>query len=150
MEASQSPLSFDAEPSSLSETTRLSVLKEYLQVGKQVVETGRVRVSKTVHESTEIVDLPLLREEYDIERIPVNAYVSQAPEALRYEGDTLVIPVLQEVVVTETRLLLVEEIRLTKRQIESRLHEEIPLRREEVVIERQPTEAGTDAPVQTS
>lgn len=129
------PISDTAQP--FTESARISVVEEQLHVGKDVVETGRVRISKRIHETTEHIDLPLIREEYDIERIPVNAYVTQAPAATRYEGDTLVIPVLQEVVVTETRLLLVEEIRLTKRQVHSRLTQDIPLRREEVSIERE-------------
>lgn len=144
MEAPQTPFSPDTAGQPLTEATHLSVMAERLQVGKEVVETGRVRVFKKVHESIETIDLPVLREEYDIERIPVNTYLAQPPEAMRYEGDTLIIPVLQEVVVTETRLLLVEEIRLTKRQVETRLHQEIPLRREEIVVERQDQTSDSD------
>jgi uncharacterized protein (TIGR02271 family) len=144
MDSSQAPFSPVPDSSSTEEIARLSVIEERLQVGTKTVETGRVRISKVVHETTESIDLPLLREEYDVERVPVNAYVAEPPESMHYEGDTLVIPILQEVVVTETRLLLVEEIRLTKRQIESRFTQEIPLRREEVHFERQEPTPDSD------
>jgi hypothetical protein len=55
----------------------LPVVDEELRVGKRVVETGRVRVTKRVHEREELVDEPLVREEYDVERVPVNVFVDE-------------------------------------------------------------------------
>lgn len=137
MDVPKSPVSGLPLPSGSDVPTPLPVVEEQLRVDKKVVETGRVRVSKTVQEYTETLDLPLLHEEYEVQRIPVNQFVEVPPEALRKEGDAFVIPVLKEVLVTETRLLLVEEIRLTRRQVETRYTETVPLRREEVRIERQ-------------
>ena len=111
------------------------VVREELSVGKREVETGRVRVVKTVHEREEVVDEPLLREQVQVERVPVNKVV-EAPESVRYEGDMLVIPVYEEVLVVEKRLLLKEEIHVHKTASEERHTERVPLREEQVSVSR--------------
>jgi uncharacterized protein (TIGR02271 family) len=113
----------------------IPVVAEELQVGRQVVETGRVRVTKVVHEDQETVDQPTVTEEVVVERVPVNQFVEAAP-APRQEGETLVLPVLEEVVVVQRKLLLKEEVRVTKRRTESRQPQTVSVRREEVKIER--------------
>jgi uncharacterized protein (TIGR02271 family) len=117
----------------------IPVMEEELRVGKRVVETGRVRVTKTVHEREEVVDEPLLREEYDVERVPVDAFVD-APVGPRYEGETLVVPVLEEVLVVEKRLVVREELRITRRRTEEHRPQRVTLLSEEVSVER----AGVD------
>lgn len=104
-------------------------------VDKQVVETGRLVVSKTVLEEEETVDIPLMQEQFDVERVAVNQYVD-TPPAVRYDGDTTIFPVLKEVLVTEKRLMLVEEVRITKRQTTTNDAQRVMLRREEVTVQR--------------
>ena len=111
------------------------VVREELSVGKREVETGRVRVVKTVHEREEVVDEPLLREQVQVERVPINKVV-QEPVSVRYEGDTLVIPVYEEVLVVEKRLLLKEEIHVHKTSSQERYTERVPVREEQVSISR--------------
>src|SRR5215207_9575053 len=55
-----------------------------------------LRVGKPVHEREEVVDEPLMREEYDVERVPIDEFVD-GPVGPRHEGETLVVPVLEEV-----------------------------------------------------
>ena len=121
----------------------IPVVAEELVVGRQTVETGRVRVSKVVHEDQETVDQPTVTEEVVVERVPVNQFVEAAPEP-RQEGDTLVLPVLEEVVVVQRKLLLKEEVRVTKRRTESRQPQTVSVRREEVKIERIPGETRVE------
>ncbi|HEX6184750.1 MAG TPA: YsnF/AvaK domain-containing protein [Pyrinomonadaceae bacterium] len=111
------------------------VVEEELRVGKRVVETGRVRVTKSVREREEVLDEPLVREEYDVERVPVNVFVGE-PVGPRHEGDTLIVPVLEEVLVVEKRLLVREELRITRRQTEERETRRVTLLSEEVSVER--------------
>jgi uncharacterized protein (TIGR02271 family) len=113
----------------------LPVMEETLTVDTRPVETGRVRIRKVVHEREELVDPPLLREEVIIERVPVNRVV-EGPIPVRYEGDTMIISVLEEVLVVDTRLLLKEEVRITTRRTERHAPERVTLRREDVTIER--------------
>jgi uncharacterized protein (TIGR02271 family) len=111
------------------------VLKEVLDVLTTPVKTGRVRIRKMLHEHEEIVDPPLWRDEVVIERVPINRVIDE-PMAAGSEGDTLIIPVLEEVFVIEKRLLLKEEVRITKHQVETHRPQRVILRREEAAVER--------------
>ena len=118
-----------------AESIVIPVIAEQLQVTKQVIETGQVRLVKTVEEHPQTVSTPLIREEFDIERVPMERYVTEAP-TLRVEGDTMIYPVLREVVVVEKRLMLVEEIRVRKRQVETVDQQTVNLRQEVITVER--------------
>lgn len=111
------------------------VIEEELRVGKRVVETGRVRVTKSVSEREELLDVPLMREEFDVEHVPVNEYVD-GPVLPWHDGDTLVVPVLEEVLVVEKRLLVREELRITRRKTEERETRRVTLLSEDVSVER--------------
>lgn len=114
----------------------LPVMEENLQVGVEKVQTGKVRATKKVHEENLIVSGPVLHDELNIERIPLNQYIDEAPPSVRYEGDTMVIPVIEEEVVVQTRLKLVEEVRITRRHREETVEKPVTVRREEVIVER--------------
>jgi len=114
----------------------IPVIEEQLQVGKREVKTGTVRVTKKVHERQQTVDQPLISEEAQVERRAINEYVSEGdPVAPWYDGNTLVIPVVEEVLVVEKKLVLREEIRITKFQQEVHHPQHVKLRKEEVIVE---------------
>jgi len=111
------------------------LVAEEVKISRKTVETGGVRVHKTVREEVKTIDEPIIREHLELERVEINQFVETAP-AVRYEGDVMIVPVLEEVIVTQKRLLLREEIRLVKRREEISNVQEITLRREEVSLER--------------
>ena len=111
------------------------LIAEQVVISKKTVETGGVRVHKTVREDVQRIDEPIVREHLDVERVEINRFVETAP-AVRYEGDVMIVPVLEEVVVTQKRLLLREEVRLTKRREEISSMQEVTLRREEISLEK--------------
>jgi uncharacterized protein (TIGR02271 family) len=113
----------------------LPVIAEAFDVQKRIVESGRVRIRKIVHAREEIVDPPLLRDELVIERVPINRMV-EGPIPVRYEGETMIVSLLEEVLVVETRLLLREELHLTTRRTDTHQPVRVTLRREDVAIER--------------
>ena len=115
------------------------LIAEEINISKRTVETGGVRVHKTVRADVQTIDEPIIREHLEIERVEVNQFVETAP-AVRYEGDVMIVPVLEEVVVTQKRLLLREEVRLVKRREEISNAQEVTLRREEITLERIDTE----------
>jgi uncharacterized protein (TIGR02271 family) len=112
----------------------IPVMVEALEIDKRRVETWRVRISKVVHEREEVIDEPLLSEEVSIERLPIHRFVDEAIP-IRYEGDTMIISLLEEVPVVEKRLILKEELRITKRQVEAHQPVRVTLRREEATVE---------------
>ncbi|MDT0632252.1 YsnF/AvaK domain-containing protein [Rubrivirga sp. S365] len=124
------------------ESTTLQEVEERLAISSRVRETGRV-VARTV---TETVDEPVdgagWRETVDVERVPVGREVDAA-EPPREEGDVTIIPVYEEVLVVQKRLVLREEIRLTTRRTPTDGPTHVTLRRQRVEVERlPPSDAG--------
>lgn len=119
------------------------VVAEELRVEKRVVETGRVRLTKKVIEHEEVIDEPMMREEVDVRRVAVNRPVSEPPP-VRYEGETMIVPVFEEVVVVEKRLVLREEVHITRRRVAERQPQGVTLRSERVEVERLETPARSD------
>lgn len=111
------------------------VVEEQLQVEKRKVEAGGVRIRKVVHEREEVIDEPLMREEVQVKRVPVNRVV-EAPIPVRHVGNTMIISLLEEVLVVEKRLMLKEELHITKSETETYKPQRITLRREEAMVER--------------
>jgi uncharacterized protein (TIGR02271 family) len=118
------------------ESRVIPVIREEVTIGKRTVETGVTRVRKTVSEREETIDLPLSTEEVQVERVPVNRFI-EAPEEIRQEGETTVIPVMEEVVVVEKRIRLKEEIRIKK--VAKTVHhpEQVTVRSEEAAVEHE-------------
>jgi stress response protein YsnF len=114
----------------------IAVTEEQLHVGRRVSETGHgLRVRKHVEEVPVEAQASVVHEFVDVERVRVDRVVDVAP-ALRQEGDVTVVPVVEERLVTRKELVLVEEIRLTRRREETPAHADLTLRRERVVVER--------------
>src|SRR6185503_8552346 len=118
--------------------------REEIEVRKRTVKRGRIRVRKTVRSQEELVEQPLQHDEVTVERVAVNREID-APVQPRYERDALVIPVIEEVLVTRKQLVLKEEIYIRRRCVESMHQERVTLRSEDVEVERQATgDAGRD------
>jgi uncharacterized protein (TIGR02271 family) len=118
-----------------NEMNVIPVIHEEVVFDKRVVETGKVRISKYIREFEEVVDEPLFREEVAVERVPINQFVEARP-AVRQEGDTMIIPVVQEQIFVEKRLVLVEELHVRKQVVEAHQPQRVILRKEEVDIKR--------------
>ncbi len=123
-------------------TQALPIVEEFATIGTQTVETGRVVISKKVEEHVESVHVVTSHDETEVERVTMNRLVDSAP-AVRYEGDTMIIPVLKEITVVEKKLMLVEEIRVTKRKVQTQETVPVTLRKERIEIIR---EKASDTP----
>jgi uncharacterized protein (TIGR02271 family) len=108
------------------------VHEETVDVAKRTVER-RAQIDKRVHARTETIETVLRHEQPVIERVAINRVVTEPPP-VRQEGDTLVIPVLEEVAVVERRLVLREEIRVRRQEIVEPFRQDVTLRTEEVVF----------------
>lgn len=112
----------------------IPVIHEQVSVTRREVERGGVRVHKRVEEREELVEQPTYREEVTVERVALSQPM-EATTVARQEGDTLIIPVFEEMLVVEKRLVLKEEIRITKRRIKETEQTRVLLREEHVEIE---------------
>jgi uncharacterized protein (TIGR02271 family) len=90
----------------------ISLVEEELDVSTRWVEQGRVVIRKRVETVPQEKTIELAQEGVEIVRTPVNELVDQLPQ-VRTEGETTIIPVVEEVLVVEKRYRLVEEVRVT-------------------------------------
>jgi stress response protein YsnF len=102
-----------------------------------------VRIRKTVRQEVVPVDHTLRREDWAIERVPANRIVDVAP-APRWEGRTLILPIVEEVLVKQLRLI--EEVRITRRCTVDRKTRAVPLHREVITVERKEHSRRSDTP----
>ena len=116
------------------ETLVVPVIAEELDVQKRVVETRKVRINKVVHEHETVVDEPLFRDEVEVERVLVHRPIEE-PLTVRYEDDTIIVPIMEEVLVVQKQLILKEELRIRKRRVEIHQPQQVTLHREEAHIE---------------
>ena len=113
----------------------INILKEQALIQKQIVEKGRVHIEKKVHYNEETIHIPVISEEIQIKKIPVNQYVEIMPQ-VRYEGNAIIIPVVKEIIVVEKKLLLVEEVYVTKLSNTTTEEKNVIPREEEIIVER--------------
>jgi len=121
----------------------IQVVEETIRVEKRLVESGRVVVHKTVTERDEVVEILLRQQDLVVERVPIGLVVSEAPQS-RQEGDTLIVPILEEVLVVEKRLVLKEELHIRKQSSERMEHQTVRLRSEHVEIEQTGRNASSE------
>ena len=114
---------------------KLTLLAEEINVEKEAVETGRVRVSKQTHTREVAVDEDLLRESAEIETVPIGRRIFEMP-SVRHEGETTIVPIVEEILHTERRLILKEEVRITRRKSTEQFHDRVTLRYQEAVVTR--------------
>jgi len=112
----------------------IPVVAETARIEKRVAETGRAVIHKTVSEREEVINALLACHDVSVERVPVDRVVSELPVP-RQDGDTWVIPVLEERVVIEKQLVLKEELRIRTITRHEAVQETVRLRREHVDIE---------------
>jgi len=116
------------------ETLVVPVIAEELDVQKRVVETRKVRVTNVIHEHETVVDEPLFRDEVEVERVLVHQPIEE-PITVRYEDDTIIVPIMEEVLVVQKQLILKEELRIRKRHVETHQPQQVTLHREEAHVE---------------
>jgi len=125
--------------------TTIALAQETVEFGKRRVVTSRVRVRTETDVIQTVATGDLDGETIEITRVPVDAFIDAAPE-IRVEGDLTILPVVEEVLVVEKRLVLVEEVHI--RRVPTRQAVEIPqtLRRQRAVVERIDPETGEMLP----
>lgn len=122
---------------SLEEEQIIQVIAEELNVETERVARGVVRVHKRVETREEIVNTVITEEKVSVERIPLNKLVQEdETPKVRKENGVLIIPVIEEVLVLEKRLMVREEVRISRHRTKQNIPQKVVLRREVIDIER--------------
>jgi uncharacterized protein (TIGR02271 family) len=113
----------------------IAVTEERLDLQKRRVVTGGVRLRTETQSHDELVSAELNGESVEVTRVPVDCEVTTPPD-IRHEGGVTIVPVLEERLVVEKRLVLVEEIHLRRKPTQERVEIPVTLRRQNVVVEQ--------------
>ena len=130
-------------------TDTIELVEETARVDVVERMTGRVEVRTRTETVEESVDTVLESVTADVERVSIDRYLEEGEDVprARQVGDTWILPVLEEVVVVQKRLLFKEEVRVTQRGERQDVSVPVSLRRQVAEIERTP---AADAPVDTT
>ena len=113
----------------------IPLVEEQVDIGKRETERGRVIIRTHVEEREELADIVLRQEEVSVERVPVGMPVDSAPP-VREENGVLIVPVLEEQLVIQTRLILKEELRITRTSRTEHVRQPVRLRSEQAEVVR--------------
>ncbi len=113
----------------------VQLVEENLDITKREVVTGTIRVVTRTEMTDEIATIALDHGVVDIVRVPMDQRVDEAP-AVRTEGETTIIPVIEERAVVIKQLYVVEEIHIRSRFEQESRRTSIPLRRQVATVER--------------
>jgi uncharacterized protein (TIGR02271 family) len=116
-------------------TNAIPLAEEELRVEKRLVTAGKLRVRTVVDAFEDVVRETLASERLQVNRVPINRDVQAAPE-VRTEGDVLIIPVIEEVLVVEKRLVLKEELHVRRLFSEENVEIPVTVRKQRAVVER--------------
>jgi stress response protein YsnF len=121
----------------------IPVVEEKVHIVKRIVDDDRIFIQKRSETDTVQIDESLRTETVEIERIAKNTPLDHMPK-VRIEGDTIVIPVVEEIIETKKSLLLKEEIHVRKKAEQKSESIRAEVRREVVDIERTPSQDPAD------
>ena len=123
-----------------NEHQTIPLTEEHIEVAVREAVTGRVRVSTTTETFQEVVRQDLRGMRADVVRMPVNRTLApgEVPPGPRTEGDVMIIPIFEEVLVVEKRLVLKEELHITQSVTADQVEVPVELRRQRALVERLP------------
>jgi stress response protein YsnF len=116
------------------ETAAIPLAEERLHVSKRPVER-QVRVRTVTEDVPETLREELIAERVDVQHVAVERELTETPE-IRFEGDLMIIPVIEERLVVEKKLFLVEEVHVRRLQGVERIEQPVTLRKQRVVVDR--------------
>lgn len=109
--------------------------EEELVAHKELQESGEVVIRTVVEETPGRLEVSALREEIEVEHVPVNQVVSERRAPWEEESGDLVVPVYEEQMVVVKRLVLKEQLRIRRVSAREQQVFEDTLRRERLVVE---------------
>lgn len=126
-------------PSVEPETLVIPLAEERIVgVAKEMVITGRVRVQSVTEEITQTIREDLAGETVSVERVRFDKELrpGEPTPQERTEGNVHIIPIYEEILVVERRLILREEVRVTRTPTYEHVEQPVTLRKQRAIVER--------------
>lgn len=116
----------------------IELVEERASIGVRETITGRVRVTTATETFDEVRSHELHGTRVEVTRVPVERMLEpgEAPPGPRTEGGVTIVPVFEEVLVTETRIVLKEELHITQYETTETVDIPVSLRRQTATVAR--------------
>jgi stress response protein YsnF len=124
-----------SEPRTVAEEI-IPLVEESACIGKRQVVTGHLRVRTITDTVEELAHTSVQRDNVEVTRVPIDRVVETAP-GIRTDGNVTIVPVLEEVLVVEKRLVLKEELYIRRRVETETVEVPVILRKQRAVVERE-------------
>ena len=111
------------------------LLREEVVIEKRQVATGKVRIQTVSDSFEQIASASLQEEQVTVTRVPIDRVVTKAP-AVRTKNGVTIVPVLEEVMIVEKRLVLREELHIRRDVSTQTVEVPVRLRRQRALVER--------------
>jgi uncharacterized protein (TIGR02271 family) len=122
----------------------LQLFAEDASVDRRTVETGRVRIAKVTHTRDHLIDELLARTSVEVKRVPIGRVIDAIPP-VKDDADLTVIPIVEETLVVERRLVLKEEVHIQRRKTTERYQETVQLRHQTAEVTHIPAQQADSA-----
>ncbi len=122
------------------ETATIPLAEEQLSVSKRQVER-RVRIRTVTEDIPASFTEELSGERIDIQHVTVERELD-GPAEIRFEGELMIIPVVEERLIIEKRLFLVEEVHVRRITEVETIERPVMLKRQRVVVDRSENGGG--------
>ena len=124
-------------PSAPPDGTGLSLLlhEESVTVTRRQIAGDTVRVETVTRERQQQVETDLTHEHVEIRHVPIGRVIDQMPD-VRIEGDITIVPVVEEEVVIQRRLVLREEIHMRRVRVSERHQQTVTVRSQDAIVTR--------------
>src|SRR5206468_333843 len=108
---------------------------EDVTVARRSVAGDTVQVRTVTREREQLINETVTHGTVAVERVQIGRYVETVPE-IREEDETVIVPVVEEVVCVEKKLLLKEEVQIRRARHSEPFQESVTLREQAAVITR--------------
>lgn len=119
----------------MADIESIPVIEEELDLSIRSTPVGKVRVTTSTTIVEEWARAELKTDEVEVQRVAIGERIDVMPE-VRTEGDTIIVPVVEEVLVVQKQLVLKEELRITKRVSSETVEAPVDLRKQSATITR--------------
>jgi uncharacterized protein (TIGR02271 family) len=118
------------------EDLHIPLHEEEVSVSRREIKKANVQIALITGTREQLINEELTHVRVEIERVPIGRTVDVVPP-IRQEGDITIIPVVEEIVVVERRLVLKEEVRVRRVSTKEQHQETVVLRQQEAVVTRE-------------
>jgi stress response protein YsnF len=115
---------------------RIPLQAEEVSISRREINKANIQIALITRTREQLIDEELTHVRVEIERVPIGRTIEVVPP-VSHEGDITIIPVVEEIVVVERRLVLKEEVRVRRVSTKEQHQETVVLRQQEAVITRE-------------